>query len=74
MALSIVMRLICFFLPLGVQIENFTIDVQNEQVLLKLRKIVCYITAKRTGSYNVTTGENQVLILRTMIVMFSVTN
>ena len=68
----VVMTLICFSLPLASQQVNFTKDVLIEGALVKLRKIVCFITARRTGSYNETTRRDQVLVLRTMIIMLSV--
>ena len=55
-----------FSLPLDRGTENYTMDVQGEETLLKLRKIVCFITADKTGSYNKTTGEDEVLVLRTI--------
>ena len=70
----VVTRLISFFLPLASQQVNFTEDIRIEGALVKLRKIVCFITARGTGSYNQTTRQDQVLVFRTMIIMLSVTS
>lgn len=58
------------YLLLGPFKENVTIDIRGEDILLKLRKIVCYISAEKTGSYKKTTGEGQVLVLRTIMIVF----
>lgn len=56
-----------FSLLPGPGTENYTKNVQVEEALLKLRKIICFITAEHTGSYNKTTREGDVLVLRTIL-------
>ena len=54
------------FLSLGPVIENLTKDIQGEEILLKLRKIVCIISEEKARSYEKTTREGQILVLRMM--------
>lgn len=61
--------LTCTFFLLGPFKENLTRDIIGEDLLLKLRKIVCYISAEKTGFYNKTVGEGQVLVLRTIVIV-----
>ena len=48
---------------------NFTKLIRDEETLLRLRKIVCVIHAEKKGSYNKTTEEGKILVLRKMIIV-----
>ena len=61
--------LACIFLLLGPFKSNLTRGITGEDILLKLKTIVCYISAEKTGSYNKTTGQEQVLVFRTIIIL-----
>ena len=58
------------YLLLGPFKENVTTVIRGEDILLQLRKIVCYISAEKTGSYKKTTEEGQILVLRTITIVF----
>ena len=48
---------------------SFTKFIRDEETLLRLRKIVCFIITEKKESYNKTTEEGEVLVLRKMIII-----
>lgn len=54
---------------LGRMKGNFTKFIRDEETLLRLRKIVCFIIAEKQGLYNKTTEEDKLLVLRKMVIV-----
>ena len=48
---------------------SFAKFIRDEETLLRLRKIVCFIITEKKESYNKTTEEGEVLVLRKMIII-----
>ena len=64
-----ILSLGCFSPFLGRMKGNFTKLIRDEKTLLRVQKIICFINAEKKGSYNKTTEEGKVLVLRKMTII-----